>query len=80
MRILDITQRLAANRPSYMFNTSKQLIKYGIVACVGLGLHFAILLSLTELAGLHYSLSSLTALPVTFFTKFTLDKYWTFNG
>ena len=62
------------------WRASRQLVKYSIVATFGLILHFFILTGLTELAGLHYTLSFLAALPFTYTGKFLLDKYWTFRS
>ncbi len=58
---------------------TKQFLKYACVATLGMGLHFAILTSLTELTGLYYWASFLAALPFTYTVKFLLDKYWTFK-
>ena len=56
-----------------------QFVKYIIVALAGLLLHMGILAGLVELAGVHYTLAFLAALPFTFAGKFILDKYWTFT-
>jgi hypothetical protein len=57
-----------------------QFVKYTIVALAGLLLHMGILAGLVELAGVHYTLAFLAALPFTFGGKFILDKYWTFTN
>ena len=57
----------------------KQFLKYTAVAIFGLGLHLAILSTLVELAGFHYTAAFLSALPFTFAGKFLLDKKWTFR-
>jgi hypothetical protein len=57
-----------------------QFVKYTIVALAGLLLHMGILAGLVELAGVHYTLAFLAALPFTFAGKFLLDKYWTFTN
>ncbi len=57
-----------------------QFVKYTLVAVAGLLLHMGILAGLVELAGVHYTLAFLAALPFTFGGKFLLDKYWTFTN
>ena len=57
-----------------------QFVKYSIVAVAGLLLHMGILAGLVELAGVHYTLAFMAALPFTFAGKFILDKYWTFTN
>jgi putative flippase GtrA len=56
-----------------------QFTKYSIVAGIGLGIHLGIIAGLVELGGLHYTVAFLSALPITFGVKFTLDKHWTFR-
>jgi hypothetical protein len=57
-----------------------QFVKYTLVALAGLLLHMGILAGLVELAGVHYTLAFMAALPFTFAGKFILDKYWTFTN
>ena len=57
-----------------------QFGKYTLVALAGLLLHMGILAGLVELAGVHYTVAFMAALPFTFGGKFLLDKYWTFTN
>ena len=56
-----------------------QLLKYCLVAVFGLFLHLGIIAGLVELAGFHYTVAFITALPLTYTSKFVLDKRWTFS-
>jgi len=57
----------------------RQFAKYATVAALGLFLHLGIIAGLVEWANFHYTLAFISALPVTYVTKFTLDKLWTFR-
>ena len=57
-----------------------EFVRYTLVAIAGLLLHMGILAGLVELAGVHYTIAFISALPFTFGGKFILDKYWTFTN
>ena len=57
----------------------RQFIKYTVVALLGLLLHLGILSALVELAGLHYTVAFLSALPFTAASKFLMHRSWTFR-
>ncbi len=56
-----------------------QLAKYCTVALFGLGLHLGLITMLVEVAGFHYTVAFVSVLPLTYATKFLLDKHWTFK-
>lgn len=64
-----------------MFTTTTffQLCRYCTVAALGLILHLGLIALLVEIAGVHYTIAFLVVLPITFFSKFLLDRYWTFQ-
>lgn len=57
----------------------RQFAKYATVAIIGLFLHLGLLTALVELVHIHYTISFIAALPLTYVTKFALDKQWTFR-
>ncbi|MCK5641344.1 MAG: GtrA family protein [Gammaproteobacteria bacterium] len=57
----------------------RQFIKYILVAFFGLLLHLGILSGLVELAGIHYTIAFVLALPFTAASKFLMHRSWTFR-
>lgn len=57
----------------------KQMGQYCLVGLLGLFLHLRIIAGWVELAGFYYSLAFISALPLTYGSKFVLDKCWTFR-
>lgn len=56
-----------------------QPIKFGISGGISAVVSISVLASLTELAGVHYLASSITAYLASFFVNFFLQKQWTFR-
>lgn len=56
-----------------------QFIRYGCVGTLGFCLHLAIIGGLVEWFGLKYWVAFPLAIPLTYTTKFLLNKYWTFR-
>lgn len=57
----------------------KQFIRYCIVGGIGAGIHYGILVLLTEVAGIHYLLSAWGAIAGAVVFNFTGNKFWTFK-
>jgi putative flippase GtrA len=57
-----------------------QLVKYCIVAVIGIFLHLGLIAAYIEIVGLHYTGAFIASLPFTFLAKFACDKYWTFKN
>lgn len=55
-------------------------VRFGLVGLSGVVVNTGVLWGLTELAGLHYLLSSVFAVEISILTNFALNEVWTFDS
>ena len=75
MSIATLINKLVRDRAD---STIIQIIRYGVTSAVGLGVDFAVLYVLTELAGVHYLLSAVGAYMVGLVVNYAMSVLWVF--
>jgi putative flippase GtrA len=58
----------------------RELLRFGVVQCVGLGTDVWLLHTLTRGVGLHHLIAQMLVLPVASTVTFLLSRYWAFAG
>jgi putative flippase GtrA len=59
---------------------AREILRFGVVQCIGLGTDVSLLHALTRWVGLHHLIAQLLVFPVASTVTFLLSRNWAFAG